>query len=146
VKHGGNPLRLFRSADQAHARLLWGVPALAMVALKTACNYIFPGFGAALYDGDNVVEREVFGGALFPAILTGVVIPGVDVRPTKLGALKMLPDFNVFEKPEDAGHLNGETDASDFAIIFCKNFNLALTKQTECTFPGYYVYGFITCI
>jgi hypothetical protein len=117
-----------------------------MIALETAGDYVFPCFCASLYNGNNMVERQVFSGTLFPAVLAGMVIPGVDVRPAELGTLKVLSDLYILEESEDARHSDGEADASDFAIVFGENLHFTLAKQIERPFPGYNIDGFITRI
>jgi hypothetical protein len=97
-----------------------------MIAPETARNDILPRFAAPLYNGYNVVKSQVFGGTPFPAVLAGVVVAGVNVGPAEFRALKTLADFYIFEKPQHAGHFDGEAYASDLAIVFGQNLHLAL--------------------
>jgi hypothetical protein len=90
-----------------------------------------------------MVKCKVFSGTLFAAVLAGMVVPSIDVCPAEFGALKVLPDPYIFEKPEDAGQLDGKADASDFVIVFGQNLDLALAKQTKRPFPCDDVYRLI---
>lgn len=107
-----------------------------MIALKTAGDDVFPGFCATFDNGNDVIERQVFSGTLFPAVLAGMVIAGVDVCPAELYVLIMLSDLYIFEKAEDTRHLDGKTDTADLAIILGQNFDFALVKQAKRSFPG----------
>jgi len=93
-----------------------------------------------------MVECKAFSGTLFPTILAGMVIPGIDIGSAEFRSLKALPDFYIFEEAENAGQLYGKADAPNFPVIFGQNLDLALAKQGKRTFPGDDVYGFIACI
>ena len=146
MERGGSPFRLFGLSNQPHGRFFGSMSPFAVIAFEAAGDDILPGFASSLDDGNNVVERQAFRGTFLPAILAGMMIPGVDVGSAEFCALKTLPDFDIFEKPENTGQLYRKADASDFPIVFGQYFDLALAKQADGAFPGYDVYGFIAGI
>ncbi len=133
-------------ANQSHARLFRRASTLLVVAVKAARDNVFPGFCPSLDNGYDMVESQVLGRALFPAILAGMMVPCIDVGPAELDMLEVLSDLYIFEETEDTGHLDGEADASDFAVVFSQDLYLALVKQGKRPFPANYVYGLISCI
>ena len=136
VQHRGHPFGFPGVADEPHSGFLRRAPPLPVVALETARDDIVPGFAAPSDDRNHVIKRQILTGTFFPAVLAGMMIAGVNIRPVEFHALKALMDFYIFQEPEDAGHFDGEADASDLAIVFGKNFDLALAEQTESSLPG----------
>jgi hypothetical protein len=88
-----------------------------VIAVKAAADYVVPGFSASFGSRDYMVEGEIFSRAFFPAILTGVVISGVNVGPAKFDMMEASPHLYVLEEPEHAGKLDGKTDASNLAVV-----------------------------
>lgn len=129
-----------------HAGFFGGSSAFQVIAFETAGDDIFPGLYPSFDIGYYVVESQVFRGTLPPAVLACMAIPGINVRSAELYVLKTLSDLYIFEKSEDTGHLDGETDASDLAIIFGQYFNFALIKQSKRALPGDNVYRFVGCV
>jgi len=117
-----------------------------MIAFKAAGDDVFPGFASSFYNGNYVVKGEIFGGALFPAILTGVVVSRIYVGSAKLNVLKLFSDLYIFQKPENAGHLDPKTDAPDLPVVFRQNFAFSLVEQGKRSFPGNDVYRFVGCV
>src|SRR5947209_779606 len=78
VQHRAPP-RLFRLADQVHVRLLGRAAALADVAADARADDVLPGAAAALAPRDDVVQAQLAGRVLLPAVLALVVVPGEDV-------------------------------------------------------------------
>jgi hypothetical protein len=117
-----------------------------VITFDAACNNIVPCLGPAFNDGNHVVERQVLGGALFPAVLAGVVIARIDVCPAEFNVLKLFSNFYIFQKTEHARHFDCEADAADFPVIFGQNFDFSLIEQAQSPFPGYNVDRLIRCI
>ena len=117
-----------------------------MIAVEATGYDILPGFRAPLDDGNYMVECKALSRALFPTILAGMMIPGVDIGSAEFRSLKTLSDLYIFEKAENAGQLNGKADAPDLSVIFGQNFDLALAKQGKRSFPGDDVYRLIAGI
>jgi hypothetical protein len=146
MQHCGHPFGLFGPADQAHARFLGSSPSLFVIAFETAGYNVVPGLPAVFYNRGHVIEGQIFRGALPAAILTSVVIPGIDVGPAEFYMLEVFPDFYVLQEPQNAGHLDRETDAVDFAIIFGQHLHFALVEKMQRFFPGDNVDGFEGCV
>jgi hypothetical protein len=117
-----------------------------VITFKAAADDVVPGFSASSDYGDHMIEGEIFGGTFFPAILTGVVVPCINIGPAKLDMMQALPHLYVLEKPEHAGKLDGKTDASNLAIVLGEHFDFALVKQTQGPFPGNNVYRLVSGI
>jgi hypothetical protein len=117
-----------------------------MIAFKTASDDVSPCFRSPFDDGDDMIEGQIFRGAFLAAILAGVMIPRINICAAEFDVLQVFPYFYISEQPQDAGHLDGEADASNFAIVFSQNFNLALKEQTKRAFPGDDVDRLIGCI
>src|SRR5207248_5963162 len=62
-------LRLLRLADQRHVRLPGGPPALADVAVHARADDVVPGRPAPLAPRDHVVQAQLRGRVLPPAVL-----------------------------------------------------------------------------
>jgi hypothetical protein len=97
-----------------------------MIAFKTAGDDVIPGFAASFHHGHNMVKREIFRGALFPAILAGVVVPRINICPAEFDVMMISPDLDILQEPENAGHFYGKTDAPDFAVILGQDLDFAL--------------------
>ena len=129
-----------------HAGFFRSSSSLPVIAFKTAGDDIVPRFGSSFDDGDDVIEGQIFDGAFLAAILAGMMVSRIDVCTAELDVLQMPSYFDISEKPEDAGHPDGEAHASNFMIVFSQNFNFALKEQTERSFPRNDVYRFISCV
>jgi hypothetical protein len=114
-----------------------------VIAVDAAADDVIPGLSSSVNDGDDMIESEIFRGTLFPAVLTRMVVPGIDIGPAEFNVLEVLPHFYIPEEPEYAWEFNGKTDASNLAIIFGKNFDFTLVKQAQRPLPGNDVYRLV---
>lgn len=146
MKRGGGPFRFFGPSNQSHAGFFGSMPAFAVITFKAAGDNVFPGFATSLHNRNDMVERKALRRAFLAAILAGMTIPRIDVCSAEFRALKALPDFDIFEKPENTRQLYREADASDFSIVFGQYFDFTLAKQADGALPRYDVYGFIAGI
>ena len=135
MKHGRNPVRLLGLPYQMHARLFRSLSALPMVALEAAGHDIGPGLTASFYRRDDVIKGQIFGRASVSAVLAGVPVSGIDVRPAEFHMSKALPHTHIFEQAQHARHPDREADAADLSIIFCQNLHLPLAEQGNGPFP-----------
>jgi hypothetical protein len=117
-----------------------------MVAFKAAGDDVIPGFAAPFHHRHDMVEREIFGGAFFTAVLAGVVIPRINVCSAEFNVLVLSSDLYIFKEPKHTGHFDGEADAADFAIILCQDLDFALAQQIQGALPGDDVDRFISGI
>jgi hypothetical protein len=118
-----------------HACFFGRPPSLLVVARETAGHDVAPAFVSFPDDGNDMIEGEILRRALLPAILAGVVVPGVNIGPAELNVMETLPRFYIFEQSKHAGQFHSETDAADFFVIFRQNFNLALEKESQGALP-----------
>src|SRR5688572_23434331 len=120
---GRRTLRTLRHPDQVHARFSWGAPALPAVARHTASHDVLPVFPAALGDRHDMVEREIRRGKDVAAILTGVIVPCVDVRARKRHVIDIPLDFDVSQQANDRGQLEAEGRRPYFAFVRRNNLD-----------------------
>ena len=71
------------------------------------------------------------------------MIPSVNIGAAELDVLKSFAYANIFEQAEHAGHLDRETDASDFAVVLGQDLDLPLKEQGDGALPGHDVDWFI---
>src|SRR5207248_8062073 len=83
----------------------------------------------------NVVECQIFRGKFFPAILTHIVVPRIDIGARKLHSVEVL-DANIFEETDDRRKLDGKCDGMDLLIVLFNYLNFSGEEQGECLFPG----------
>src|SRR5690606_18953045 len=76
---GRRLLGTLRRANERHARLLRRASALLPVAGDTATDDVLPVLAATLCDRHDVVERQLAARERFAAVLTAVIVSGVDV-------------------------------------------------------------------
>jgi hypothetical protein len=75
-----------------------------------------------------VIECEILGGKLLPAVLTRVIVARVDVGARKLHAVVVL-NANIFEKPNDRRKFDGERYCVDLLIVLVNDFNFTREQQ-----------------
>ena len=93
-----------------------------------------------------MVEGEVFGAVPAAAILAGVVIPRVDVRPAELHVAESVPDLYIPEQAQDARHPDREADAAYLPVVFGDDLDLSLKEKSERLFPGDDVQRLVSCV
>ena len=95
------PARFDRFPGQSHVCFVRGSPAFPIIATPTRRDDIFPCLFAALRDGNDVVEGQIFGLELVIAILTGVAVSGEDIDPRKLDRAMAVFKLDHLEEPHD---------------------------------------------
>jgi hypothetical protein len=83
-----------------------------------------------------MIESEIFGRKLLPAVLTRIVVSGVDVRSRKFHLVLVLHP-HILQKANDRRKLDRKRDGMNFAIMLFDDFNFAGEKQGEGFLPGY---------
>ena len=132
--------------DETHARFLRSASPLLVVARETTGDNIAPAFVASLHDRNHMIEGEILRGTFLSTILTSVVVTRVNIGPAELNVLESLPGFDVFQQPQDAGKLNREADAANFAVVLRQNLDLPLEQQGQGALPGDDVERFVRCV
>src|SRR5262252_3178224 len=88
---GRRLVRTPRMANEPHAGLLRRSAALAAVAAHTTGDDVFPVLAPGLRHGDDVIEGQLGRWERVTAVLAGVLVARVDVRPRKRHVLRRSP-------------------------------------------------------
>jgi len=139
MKNAGDPIGLFRLADQSYSRFFGRAAPFPMVALEATCDDVAPGFAPSLYNRDDVVEGQILRGTPGAAVLADVQVAGIDIGPAELDVLKSFPHPDIFQESEHARHPDTEADASDLAVILRQDLHFALEEQGDGTLPRHNV-------
>ena len=97
VQHCRDPFRLLGDGESVAFRLPPECVLPSVIAFKAAGHDVVPGLCATFDNGNDVIECEIFGRALFPAVLACVVIPGIDVCSAEFYVLEMFSDLYIFQ-------------------------------------------------
>jgi hypothetical protein len=71
-----------------------------MIAAETSGDDVVPAFLPTRRDGNDVIECQIFGWELLPAILTRIVVAGIDVGAGELYSIVVF-DTDVLEEPNN---------------------------------------------
>jgi hypothetical protein len=82
-----------------------------------------------------MIKRQVLGRKFFAAVLTGVIVPSVNIRPGELYFVLIL-HADIFQKPDDRRQFDGKRDGMNFAVVFLNDLDLARKEQSEGFLPG----------
>ena len=93
-----------------------------------------------------MVKCQILRGTFLATVLAGMVVPSINISPAELYMLETLSDLYVLQQPQNARHLNSETDATNFTIVFRQHFNLALAEQVQRPLPGNNIDRFISSV
>src|SRR5258708_2296550 len=124
-----------RLAQELQPDLLGCVIALLAIARDAAGDDVVPTLVAAASDGDHVVERELGGSEPASAVLTTVIVPGVDVGPGEgdVGEGTFHPD--VTEQAKHRRELDPYRDAADLPVVDGDDLHLALEEHGDGLLP-----------
>ena len=86
--------------DQAHAGLLRRATTLFVVAPEACGHDVVPLLLAATRHRNHVIERQVYGREFLSAVLTRIVVAGVNVRSRKLHFILVLDSY-VAQQSDD---------------------------------------------
>ena len=129
MEGAGRPFRLPGMPDQTHARLFGCGSAFFMITIKAAGDDVVPGFAVTSDDRDDMVKGQILSGTLFPTVLAGMMITGVNVRSAEFHVLKVPAHLYILEESQDAGHFDCEAYAVDLPVIFRQDLHLALDEE-----------------
>src|SRR5258708_10585565 len=124
-----------RLAQELQPDLLGCVIALLAIARDAAGDDVVPTLVAAGGDGDHVVERELGGSEPASAVLTTVIVPGVDVGQGEgdVGEGTFHPD--VTEQAKHRRELDPYRDAADLPVVDGDDLHLALEEHGDGLLP-----------
>src|SRR5512144_2795110 len=89
-----HPLWFCRSPDKPHACFTRRPATFLVIAGKTCCDDVLPRCFSALHLRDHVVKGEVLRWMLDAAVLAGVFVALVDIRPRETDFLAGTPNLN----------------------------------------------------
>src|SRR5262249_36355846 len=115
LQHEGCPLRPERMPDELHPGLERRAPALHAVAAVTGADDVLPHRGPALRARDDVVEIQLRTRVATPAVLTPVVVAGVDVESAEADVAARDPI--VAEQQDHPRDADGAADQADGVIV-----------------------------
>ena len=131
----GQPVWFGRLADEVHTGIVRRAAAFPVITAEARGDDIVPAFLSAHRYWNDVIERQVFGWKLLPAVLTRVIITRIDVRARKLDAVQV-PHTDVSEKANDRRQLDGERDGMNLLVVFFNDFDFPGEQQSQRFFPG----------
>src|SRR5688572_4441958 len=73
------PMRFRGLPDQTHTGLLRGAASLPVIATEACSNNVVPALLAACRHGNDMIKSQILGWELLSAVLTRVIIAGIDV-------------------------------------------------------------------
>ena len=119
--------RLERRAEQAQARLVEQLAALAVVARLARRDEVLPGVPAATVAGDDVVEGQVV--RLAAAVLAGVPVAGEHLAPRELDPRSRAPDLVL--QADDGGRPVFRPRRPDHLVVVFDHFGLFPEHEAE---------------
>jgi len=133
--NGGRPFRPLRHADQMHAGFGRRTPAFPAIAADATCDNIFPILSAALGDRHDMIEGQLRGGEHLAAVLTRMVVPGVDVGARKWDVIDVALNLDVAQQANDRWQLETEGHGPHFAVVHRDDLDLPLAPERHRFLP-----------
>ena len=118
-----------------HARLAGRAAALAAIAPDTAGDDILPVLAAAVRDRNHVIERQLVGREPVPAVLTAVLVAGVDVGAREGNVVKPLLYAYIAQQADDRRQLERDRNRAHFAVVDRDDLDLSLAPEGDCLLP-----------
>src|SRR5204863_2100902 len=115
---GRGRLGTFWHPQQVHAGFSRRPPTFLAVARDTTGDDVLPVFPAALGDRQHVVERQLAGRKRVAAILTGMIVAGVNICPRKRHVVESPPDLDVAQQANDRGKAETDFNRADLPVVF----------------------------
>ena len=117
-------MRFSWASNEFHAGFIGCTPTLLVIAAETGGDNVVPAFLSAKRHRYNVIESEIFGRKFLATVLTGVIIPRVDIRARKLYAIMILhPD--VLQEADDRGELDSESNRVNLLVVLFDHFHFS---------------------
>lgn len=129
----GNPRGAGGLPDETHACLRRGEPPFSAVAFNAAGNDIAPLSFPSPGPGKDMVIGELFRNKFPAAVLTAVLIPGIDVLSGEFD--RGLRSFHYSQEAYNRRELDRKTDRMDLPAVFFKHLDLAKEKERNRLFP-----------
>lgn len=124
--------------DQAHSGFMRSAAALPLIAWNASRDDVFPAFGAALHDGNDMIERQLMSRAFASAILAGMPVAQKRVRAGKSNHVSFANDRDIAAQAQYGGKPERDRYRADYAIVLLKNLHLVLNEQDHRFLPGNY--------
>ena len=102
------PARLQRLLHEPHAGFFRRTTAFFVVTTPAGRHDILPGLSSTLGDGDDMIERQLFGPELVTTVLAGIAISRKDIDAGEFDRPVNILEPDQLEEPHDGGKLNGD--------------------------------------
>ena len=133
--HNRIPARLHRPLQEPHPGFFGRTAAFFVVTTPARRHDIFPGLSPALRDGNDMVERQLFGPELVPTVLAGIAISREDIDAGEFDRPVAILETNQLEEPHDGGKLKGDRHSVDLSVVDLEDFNFALPEERDRLLP-----------
>jgi hypothetical protein len=137
------PSRLHRLLHKLHASFFWRTTAFFVVTAPARRHNIFPGLSPTLGDGDDMIERQLFGSEFVTTVLAGIAISRKDIDAGEFDGPVNILEPNQLEEPHDGGKLDGDRHRMDLSVIDLEDFNFTLPEKRNRLLPMDDPQGFV---
>ena len=111
-------------------------PPFLRLQADAAGDDVLPVLSAALGDRHHMIEGQFRGGKDLPAVLTRVVVAGVDIGAGERHVVDRPLDADVPQQANDRGQPEAERDRPDFAVVVLRDdLDLPLAQKRHRFLP-----------
>jgi hypothetical protein len=135
-----------RMAHQLHARFSRRASPFPPIAANAAGDDVLPVLPAALRHRENVIERQFGDWEYVAAVLTGVVVPRVDVRAREGHVIEPTFYFDEAKKSNDRRQLETEGNRPYLAVVDRDDLHLPLAPERDGFLPVYDLQRLVRCV
>ena len=129
------PTRLNRLPHEPHAGFIGRTTAFFVVTTPASRHDIVPGLSPSLGDGDDMIERQLFGSELVTTVLAGIAIARKDIDAGEFHRPVDILEPDQLEEAHDGGKLNGDRHRVDLSVVDLEDFNFALPEERDRLLP-----------
>jgi hypothetical protein len=115
--------------------------AFALIAGLAARDDVLPAFFPALYDGNDVIKRELRFWEVNAAVLALVSISKENVRARKAHEVLFLFDGNVLQESKHGRSFDRDAHGAYFEVTLFDDFHFALKQKLNGALPRHDVEG-----
>src|SRR2546421_445822 len=120
---------------EPHPSLVRRASAFPAVARHAAGDDVLPVLAAAVRDRDDMVERQLGCREILVAVLAGVVVARVDIRPRERDVIEPALDFDETEEADDGGQLETERHRPYLAVVNRDHLDFPLAPKRHRLLP-----------
>ena len=137
------PSRFHGLLHELHPGFFGRATAFLVVTAPARRHNIFPGLSPTLGNGDDMIERQLFGPKFVTTILAGIAISRKDIDAGEFNRPVDILEPNQLEEPHDGGKLDGDRDRVDLSVIDLEDFNFTLPEERNRLLPMDDPQGFV---